>query len=124
LNAGETFHAQAPGSTRPHLYVAVTAANAEGNFVIANVTSQSESKDQSCIMNVGDHPFIRKESVINYAAARVTNEHAVSAAARRGIIRYDVPVTPAALARIQTGALSSPHTELGVKAAVRAALGE
>ena len=123
MNAGETFHAQAPGSTRPHLYVAVTDPDPEGNFVIANITSQSESKDQSCVLDVGDHPFIRKQSVVNYAEARITNQDAVSAGARRGVIQYDAPVTPEALAKIQAGALASPQTELGVKAAVRAALG-
>jgi hypothetical protein len=124
LNAGETFHAQAPGSTRPHLYVAVTSADANGDFVIANITSQAESKDQSCILHVGDHPFISKESVVNYAEARIANERAVSAAARRGVIRYDAAITPSALAKVQAGALASTHTELGVKAAIRAALGQ
>jgi len=92
--------------------------------VIANVTSQAQGKDQSCVLNVGDHPYIKKASVINYAEAVVANERDISKAARQRVIQPDVPVTPQALAKIQAGALASRQIESKVKAAVKAALGQ
>jgi CMP-2-keto-3-deoxyoctulosonic acid synthetase len=124
LNAGETFHSRSPSSSRAHLYIAITDPDAAGNLVIANVTSQGQWKDQSCILNVGDHPYIKKESVINYAEAIVTSESALSKAARQRVIELDVPVSPQVLAKIQAGALASRQTESKVKAAVQTALGK
>jgi CMP-2-keto-3-deoxyoctulosonic acid synthetase len=121
LKSGETFHAQAPGASKAHLYIALTDPALDGSFVIVNVTSQSQSKDQSCTINVGDHPFIRAESVINYADAIFTNEAAVSKGAKGRVVQYDVPVKPEVLTKVRAGALASPHTETGVKNAIRAA---
>jgi len=124
VNAGDTFHSRRPGATRPHLYVAVTDPDADGQLVLVNLTSQALLKDQSCILNVGDHPFIKHETVINYAEAVISSEEAIFAGARGGVIQHDpAPVTSDALKRIQQGALASPQIETRVKAAVVAALG-
>jgi len=92
--------------------------------VLVNLTSQSQLRDQSCVLRVGDHPFIKHETVINYAEAVISNEQAIFAAARGGVIQYDVAVTPEALTKIQAGALASPQIESRVKNAVKAALGQ
>lgn len=123
MKAGETFHAQSPSSTRPHLYVAITDPDSEGNIVLVNLTSQSQLKDQSCILNVGDHPFIKHETVINYADAVIAKEEAILAGARGGVIQYDpIPVTQHALERIQQGALTSSQAETQIRTAVQAFL--
>jgi CTP:molybdopterin cytidylyltransferase MocA len=124
LKKGDTFHAQSPSSTKPHLYVVLTDPDTSGNVVIVNLTSQSRLKDQSCILAVGDHPFIKHETVVNYADALISNEEAILAGVRGGAVRHDpVPVSAAVLDRIQRGALDSLQTEAKVKALVRAALG-
>lgn len=124
MKAGETFHARAPSSTKMHLYIAVTDSDADGYLVIANVTSQEQWKDQSCVLGIGDHPYIRKGSVINYAEALVANENLINEGIRKRYMQADVPVSPQALAKVQAGALASPHTEAKVKNAVKAALGQ
>lgn len=122
MNAGETFHAASPGSWRKHLWIAVTDPDANGELVIANITSQASNKDQSCILDVGDHPFISKQSVVNYAEACITSDEDIRRAARGGAIQLDVPVTGGALAKVQAGALTSAQIEPKVKAVVQAAL--
>ena len=92
--------------------------------MIVNVTSQGQSKDQSCVLNQGDHPFITRESVINYAEAIITNENTIQNGARGGVVQLDVAVTSKVLSKIQAGALASPQTESKVKNAVGAALGK
>ena len=124
MNAGETFHSQSPSSTRPHLYIVITDPDPIGNLVIVNVTSQGQSKDQSCVLNPGDHPFITRESVINYAEAIITNENTIQNGARGGVVQFDAAVTPKVLSKIQAGALASPQTESKVKNVVGAALGK
>ena len=123
MNAGDTLHIANPGSTQKHLYVALTDPDSGGRLVIANVTSQGHGKDQSCVLNVGDHPFIKRESVINYADALIPREADLREAVQTGIAQSDAAVSPRVLAKIQAGALASPHAESDIKAAVKKALG-
>ena len=123
MNAGETFHAPSPDSSIKHLWIAVTVPDANGNQVIVNVSKQGEGKDQSCILNVGDHPWLSRESIIFYAEAKITNAGAVSSAAKGRVIEYDAEVTADALTRIREGALVSPHTPGKVLAMIKTALG-
>ena len=102
----------------------MTDSDADGNLVIANVTSQEQWKDQSCVLDIGDHPYIRKESVINYAEALLANENLINEGMRKRYMQADVPVSHEVLAKVQAGALASPHTEAKVKNAVKAALGQ
>lgn len=123
MKAGDTFHAQAPSSTKQHLYIVLTDPDANGKVVVANVTSQADGKDQSCVLQPNDHPFVTKESVINYADAILSDEALIITATRRRLFQTDVPVAPQVLGRVQQGALNSPHTERLIKETVRAALG-
>ena len=123
MNAGETFHAASHSGRRKHLWVAITGTDSNGNLVIANVTSQTPIKDQSCILDIGDHPFIKKGSIVNYAEACITSAAAIRAAARGKAIEYDAAISAEALSRVQAGALASNQIELRVKAFVKAALG-
>lgn len=122
MKAGDTFHVRSPSSTKSHLYIVVTGVDAKGNLVIANVTTQDQGKDQSCVLNVGDHPFLTRESVVNYAEALIAKEENVLSGARGGVVQHDVPVPHDVLNRVQQGAIASPHTEIRVKNAVKAAL--
>jgi len=102
----------------------LTDPNEDGKLVIANVTSQEQGKDQSCVLDPGDHPFITKESVMNYAEAVESKEAQIIEATRRRLFQSDLPVSPEVLAKIQAGALASPQTESRVKNAVKVALGQ
>ena len=107
-----------------HLYIVLTDPDSAGNQVIANITTREQWKDQSCVLDAGDHPFIRRESVVNYAEASVASEAKISEAVRRRLFEPDLPVSQEVLDKVQAGALVSSQIEPKAKNAVKAALGQ
>lgn len=65
----------APGGTQtPHLWIIITDPNPESNLcAIVSVTTLRNGKDQTVILKVGDHPFIRHESTISYGDAMIVD---------------------------------------------------
>jgi hypothetical protein len=112
LRCGDTFLMPAPGGTAtPHLWIVITEPDPASNLSgIVSVTTLRNSKDQTVILRVGDHPFIRHESTIFYGdamivdAQRLENEIAAGLAVRR-------EKCPAAtLKLVQQGVGASPFT--------------
>jgi hypothetical protein len=122
VKAGDTFYSQAPTSNKPYLYVVLTDPSSDDHVVIANVTSQGPSKDQSCILATGDHPGIFKDSIVNYADALIASIPAISDGAKGGVVQYSTPVNPSVLAKIRAGAIASPNAEAAIKTAVQLSL--
>lgn len=55
----------------PHMWIVLTAPDANNDVVIVNVTSLKNHADQTTILKVGDHPYIKHDSVVLYADARI-----------------------------------------------------
>ncbi len=123
MNCGDAVVSPSPGSLEEHLWVAITTPDASGKFVLVNVTSQGPEKEQTCVLNAGDHPFIKHESVIRYVDATIVDLTLVREAIAGKIMRPNAPMSAAVLRRIQSGAIVSKFAENGVKTAVRTELG-
>jgi len=55
-----------------HLWVAITAPTGpEDSCLCANITDRKSFDDDSCILQAGEHPFLRFESVVAYSKAKV-----------------------------------------------------
>lgn len=107
-----------------HLWIVITEPSERGRVVIVNVTTRRPGSDDTCVLQVNDHPFIRHESVIAYQYARLTRNAVLGDSARRQLLQMRQPVSPQLLERIQNGALASAFTPRGVKAAVAKQLGQ
>ena len=60
-----------PGRENEHLWVLITNPDPRTQeAIMVNVTTQRPHSDTTTILNVGDHPFIQKPSVIFYADTR------------------------------------------------------
>lgn len=74
-----------PGQEIEHLWLLITNPNpATHEAIMVNVTTQRPHSDTTTILNVGDHPFVQKPSVIFYADARTVDTRLLDAAAQRG----------------------------------------
>jgi len=112
MECGGTFLMPAPGGVAtPHLWIVITEPDRASNLcAIVSVTTLRNSKDQTVILRVGDHPFIRHESTIFYGdgmivdARRLENEIAAGLAVRR----EECPA--ATLQLVQQGVTASPFT--------------
>jgi hypothetical protein len=62
----------------PHLHIILSDSDEDGNCLVVSLTTWREDdngkpfrgQDKSCILDAGDHPFIKHRSWIYYAKAR------------------------------------------------------
>jgi CTP:molybdopterin cytidylyltransferase MocA len=119
-NAGDTFLAQPNSSSKPHLYVVISnPENNAGNVIHVNLTSKKEWSDCSCVLQPGDHPFVTRETVVNYASATMCEavyiDQAMGPTFYPRALFPNTPVSNEVLERIQLGALQSPLFPSGFK---------
>lgn len=115
---GDSFVLPKPGQETEHLWVLITQPNPQTHeAIMVNVTSLRPHSDTTTILNPGDHPFIRKPSVIFYADARMVDTRLLDAAVQRGAYHTHSAFQPAVIARIHAGLTTSAFTPKKIKAA-------
>ncbi len=82
-------------------------------IVTANLTSWRADKDQSCIVQVGEHPFVKKRSCIQYHRDELTTLSKYNSYTSSGRLIPREPVKKALLQRILDGAAASERIPLG-----------
>ncbi|SRR5258708_37898817 len=78
MKLGDTFlmHTSASRFIR-HLYIVISdpAKNA-GNFIAVNITGDRFRTGEECVLDAGDHPWIKKKSFVAFAdALEITPAH-------------------------------------------------
>lgn len=109
-----------------HLWVVIAGPDSSDKVAIVNMTGAESSMgdDTTVTLQKGDHPFLYKETVINYSAARATEPIKIQqAVAAIAVCRYDSDCGKAVLKRIQLGALQSKRTPKPVQKMVKEHLG-
>lgn len=122
MNSGTTFiFSEKPN--QEHLWMVVTNPKLE-KVVIVNFTSFRLGSDESCVVDAGEHPFVRKKTCVNYADAKVVPSK--NLAKLLGMKRHNgsfvcpqrEPLSNELLLRIQQGAVISDRTPLEAKSIV------
>ena len=103
---GETFFFHQ--SYDKHLSIIISAPDLNPNeIVLANFTTWDKDKDQSCVLEAGEHAFLKHRSCVYYRWRTISLEQ-FRKALRKGAIRLtNDPVSPKVLEKLQRGALSS-----------------
>lgn len=118
---GDTFLLAKPGQSTAHLWIVVTCPDKSGKAIIVNITGQQTHSDKTTILNVGDHQFITKASVVFYADSREGDAVAMCQALNRGMATSHQPCSAAFLTKVQAGILASPQTPPKIKTAFQQA---
>lgn len=122
MNIGDAFINVDPGSLS-HLWVII--AKAAEHVAIVNFNSRpSFSPDDTCIINEGEHPFVVRDTIVNYRLATLVVDAVLESAKAHGYIDMQDAVSDELLRRIQEGALSSPYTPQKIQTAVTTELGQ
>ena len=114
LNCGDTFYAGETEDDEPHLSVIITPPS-EGEVVTVSITTRRRKSEALVCLNVGDHPFIKHESVVAYAYSRTRSVDDIESAVQSGNAILREPVAPALLKRIRMGLRDSDFTPNGVR---------
>ncbi len=121
MQAGDTFiRAGKHVKTDPHLWVIISDPAKNSSVVTVNVTSQHIEKDQSCVIQSGEHSFVTKESVILYPEARVVLKSQILSGIQSGLLKNHNRVSQPLLARIRTGAAKTKDLPLAAKRMLQA----
>ncbi|MDR3306475.1 MAG: hypothetical protein LBS61_02205 [Endomicrobium sp.] len=103
---GESFWCN-DNSGGEHLYFIISDPDSDNNVLVVNITEERNRSDKSCSLDVGDHPSIRKKSVVYYRKALELNESKIATKILNKIYRNDIKLTDVILKKIQDGAKKS-----------------
>lgn len=118
---GDTFMLPKPGQETKHLWVLITNPNpATHEALMVNLTTQRPHSDRTTILQIGDHPFVQKPSVLFYADARLVDTRRLDDAVQRGACGTHAPFQRSIMTRIQAGVGASPLTPRKIKTAYAA----
>ncbi|WP_333894959.1 hypothetical protein [Atlantibacter hermannii] len=90
---------------------------AKESFLAVNLTSIAAGiePDSSCLLNVGDHPFVRHPSYVLYRRAEIFGADSVIQRVSAGDIRIHDPCSEGTFQRILGGFNVSPHVRPVIK---------
>lgn len=110
MKAGDTFRFR---SKETHLWMVISDPEADSSRVlIVNMTTFRPDKEQTCLLNPGDHECVEHNSCINYAESRVySNAHLDDPLARDRIVLYS-ELRSEILAMVREGAARSTRMKL------------
>ena len=102
MQPGDTYKSD-PAQGIPHLHVVVIVPPAAAEVLVVNITTYNDEKDDTCIIQTGEHAFVRHKSCISYRNARVVSLAVLQNLINRGHLAVTDPVTKALLDRILAG---------------------
>src|SRR6185312_9075729 len=78
MKLGDAFLMKVPPRYIPHFFMVISdPAKNGGTFVIVNITGDRFRAGKECVLKVGDHPWITKESFVAFAdALEISPSHA------------------------------------------------
>jgi hypothetical protein len=101
------------GQRGKHLFGIVTDRCRNDSHLLLNFSSIRAGKyyDPTCIVEPGEHPFIRHRSFVNYGQARILAAPIITAKIQKQIIiLHPSPITDGLATRMCDGILASAHT--------------
>lgn len=109
MNAGDTLYVNNPGlQYDSHLWVIVSDPDIDPRSVlIVNFTSWRADKDQACVVDKSDHPYIRHKTCVNYAGSKVQSVDDLGRLVQAGTVSHREPASEELLRRMRDGAIES-----------------
>jgi hypothetical protein len=114
MDAGNTFLlAQAGTSIDSHFWMVTSDPLQSASLLIFNLTSWRSDKDQACILVVGDHPYIKHPSCVNYGDGKIVPVDELNRLKTAGLLKPREDLKVPVLAKVRNGAAKSTRIKLG-----------
>jgi hypothetical protein len=115
LNPGDTIFSI-------HLWIICSEPQADGSVVAFNLTSKDWDSDLACVIQLGEHSYVRHESVVAYEHGELFTPQHIERLKKLAPKEYE-SVSQKLLRRIQEGAIVSNDTPSQLKKIIKAFLG-
>jgi hypothetical protein len=95
----------------PHLFVTMNDPCPDGLCLLIMVTSVKQGRhyDSACVLDVGDHPFIRHPSFCLYRLAECIRAQHIAKMVDAGVYATKADFSPTVFVRIASGLYASPE---------------
>jgi hypothetical protein len=109
MDTGDTILIPEPGtSLDSHLWIVLSDPIADSErIVLVNFTKHRPDKDQACVLQQGDHPFIRQLTCVNYRQAKIVSEDQLERLVHCSHVEKREALSPDVLERILGGVADS-----------------
>lgn len=99
-----------------HLHIVCTDPCQEGKQLIVSVTTwRNNLCDGTCVLNEGDHPWLKHRSWVMYRAARIEASETLDNGLSQGLFSAREDMEDEVFKRILSGICDSPHTKRRIK---------
>jgi hypothetical protein len=119
LKPGDTFLIPKSSKDIEHLWIVLTPEREDGTALCVNVTSWKFDRDETVILQPGDHPFITKKSVVHYEDAQFMPlarvEQLLAMRSTKIVCEQKHCCTYKLIERLREGLLKSKRTAKGIK---------
>ena len=106
MNAGDTFI----DGKYHHLWIVISdPAIDSDSVVIVNFTTHTINEKSTCIVQKGEHPFIRHKTSVRYADARLTSEEDLKKLLKANLLTPKEQCSAALLTKLRLGASKDVH---------------
>ncbi len=103
-----------PSGPTDHLFIVCNDTCELGLNLLVNISSVFERCDKTCILDVGDHPFVKRPSFVFYARAGIYRATALRHGFESGKIRPKDDLSEQVFIRVANGITVSPDTPQNV----------
>ena len=95
----------------PHLWLILTDPDPESDQIVAvMVVTTRPHTDKTVTLSVGEHPFVKHDSSLDYGGTKRFQIARLNAAVRGGRCELSQNLSPTLLAKVRAGLLASPRT--------------
>jgi hypothetical protein len=119
LGLGDTFLLPKSSDDPEHLWVVVTPPDPGGKAVCVNITTAYPYSERTTLIQAGEHPFVKHESVVRYSDAKLLDLNLVQKALdchqTTYIAKQHQPCSSPLLKKVQEGLLKSKSVVHGIK---------
>ncbi|WP_460275470.1 hypothetical protein [Celeribacter sp. ULVN23_4] len=103
-----------PSGPTDHLFIVCNDTCNLGANLLINISSVVDLCDKTCVLNVGDHPFIQHPSFVFYARAIIHKAENLQRGFDNGMIKPQDDLAEEVFARVVEGITVSPDTPQNV----------
>jgi hypothetical protein len=113
LRGGDAFLARDPSGEK-HLWVIISGSGERPDdpALIVNLSTWHSGRDKACILEPGDHPFVKHKTYVNYRHARRTTTQKLEQALALGLFVPHHRVSAHVLRMMREGAAKSRFISL------------
>ena len=109
MRQGDTFLGGGPVHGEDHLWLIVNDPSAHFGFaLLVNVSTLRPGAETTCIIQAGEHPFIKHGSYVRYGGARKVKATELAEAVKKGLLRPHQAASNAFLEKVRAGAKAAP----------------